>query len=271
MNLKYNNWAMLATDIEKVRDGIRYPVLFQEKLNGIRAKWDVEKGILISRQGEPWLESILPHIYKKLKDFRGVSFDGELYAPGLKLQQVLERCAVTRIAPHEDCGVVNYYIFDTITALHTENRQNVTKSFAQALGFPYVESFGLLNHTAVNGYYNSALKNGAEGAILRQTGHPYIVGRTEALIKIKPWRTMEVTILKVIEGLGKLQGTFGTFLVCETMNEANRFFVGGGQGMTNGKRAFYWECRSELPGEVITIRYRDISSAGTPLQPQIVL
>lgn len=251
-------WAMLAVDWDKVKNPIMYPVLVQPKLNGIRAKWDAPRRIFITRQGEVFPEHVIPYIYDA---FRGVdvSLDGEIFCETLRLQEIMERIAPSRLTAHEDVRRVEFRVFDMISADPTELRMNRNDIDTEIIE-DECTLFKRLAALDLSRY---------DGLIIRQRGCPYIVGRTEALIKLKPWQHCTAKILDFIEGKGKLRGVLGALLV--QAEDGKIFRVGGGEYLTNAIRAHIWEHKADYYERYFPIKFRELSLSGIPIQPQIEL
>lgn len=263
MNLDYCLWAMLATDYDDV-DTIYYPVIGQPKLNGVRAKWDAEKKLFISRQGEVWREELLPHLYHRMQSLHPTtSLDGELFSPRLAFQDICARVAVRRAKPHDDIAAIDFYAFDIIN----DQPSQIRIRDLETLYHPHIPSTLLDNGDVVWNYLRAMTTSGYEGIILRMFGVPYRVGRTEAVVKLKPWKYLACRVVSVIEGKGKLQNSVGAFVV-RAETQPLQCKVGGGN-ITEARRRLLWDGREHIKGLALTIRYRDLSKDGKPLQPQI--
>jgi DNA ligase-1 len=96
---------------------------------------------------------------------------------------------------------------------------------------------------------------GGEGLMLHLASAPYRTGRSDALLKLKPYLDAEAVVVGHRPGIGKLQGLAGALEV--ESPERRRFFIGS--GMSDA-------LRREPPaiGSVITYRYRDLTPAGLP-------
>lgn len=267
------NWAMLAVNFDEVED-IGFPCMGQPKLNGIRAAWDGQH--LSSRQGKIWKPETLPHIYDKLTIFSklnpGILLDGELYAHGMPLQEIVERTAINRNTSHGSCDDISFHAFDIISSDDTESRQ-ITLSQIYS---PWVPVCQVMNRDDVDHWLRAYKDAGFEGLMLRQYHCPYSQGRTECLIKVKPWKYGSVTVTGFIEGEGRCKDMLGAFKVkagVATEKVSMRlvsFKVGGGEALRDDMRIFIWRNQGLYEGKPIKIRYRDISNSGIPMHPQCV-
>jgi DNA ligase 1 len=256
-------WAMLATNWDKVKNQIIYPVFVQPKLNGVRAKWCGKRQLFISRQGEVWPEFIIPHLYNQFQCAVDRDVDGELYCHGLKFQEIAQRVAVNKRNQHPLVSEIDFYVFDVISDDSTKIRMDALKQFDS-----HVEAQLCDDETAIDIWLASYIEQGYEGIMIRQLGCGYFNGRTEALIKLKPWQYADATIYGFVEGKGKNIGTLGALSVRSNLGD---FRIGGGPGLDDAKRKEYWDNKYKYIGTTIKLRYRELSKSGLPLQPQIIL
>lgn len=253
---------MLATDLQQL-EYLAFPYIIQPKLNGFRARWDGTT--LLSRQLKAWSPNALPHIYAKLRDFSSrhpdVILDGELYCHGLPFEQIERRCAVKRQCPHAQSGDIDFHAFDIVSVDDAESRQVTLSQIYK----PWVAVARVESKADVDNWLKTFIEYGYEGAILRAYGCGYIVGRTEALVKVKVVKYATVTIRGTYEGEGKFAGMLGGFNVVWGKVTFN---VGGGN-ITEQQRQDVWNNRCSWLGQKIIIAYRDVYNSGRPVQPQI--
>lgn len=261
-NMKDSQWASLLVNYDDV-ECHTFPYIGQPKLNGFRAKWNGRE--LVSRQGEIWSPNSIPHIYDKLSkwsaNYPGIILDGELYAHGLSFQEIERRAAINRESPHVDSASVDYWAFDIISNDDAESRQITLSQIYK----PWVAVCNIANAKEADQWLHVFLENGFEGLVLRAHGNPYLSGRTEAILKLKPWVYGVATIKDCVEGQGKFAGMLGAFIV--THNSV-RFRVGGGN-VTEEEREAILANKEEWKDRRILIRYRDTFASGKPVQPQI--
>lgn len=263
------NWPQdptLAVNVDIV-DPLIFPFVGQPKLNGIRACWDGEH--LISRQKKVWSPQKLPHIYEKLSQFSNkypdIFLDGELYCHGMPMQEINARCAINSVTAHPDCHVIDFHAFDIICSDTTELRQTALCQIYK----PWTAVCKITNEKEMEVWLNRFVEAGFEGLMMRALFCPYISGRTEALIKVKPWKYSRAVIIGYKEGLGKYKGTLGAIEVKDVHTNA-KFFISG--GLSDANREELWKRKR---GDIMLTRYldykyRDLSNTRIPLQPQIV-
>lgn len=83
---------------------------------------------------------------------------------------------------------------------------------------------------------------------------PYKRKRHKGILKVKRFYTMDLRILRCVEGSGRLAGTLGAFVLDYKGNEVNV-----GSGFSNEQRATFWAARDEMPGRLCEVKYKEIS------------
>ena len=265
MNKVYPTWAMCATPYDDLEFGPTYPIIAQPKLNGVRAKWDISHQLFITRQGKAIPERVLPHLYEKMrsnKDLFVCSLDGELYSNNLRFQDIAGIVSPNRAVAHEEHESINFHVFDLISDLDTLSRQNALV-FYPVMRVPYAT---LYNENQLDIYLKSMVDSGYEGLMLRVPGCPYTIGRTKALIKLKPWKYGHARIIGFNKGKGKYVDTLGA-LAAEMLGQ-KYFNVSG--GLTDKQRKYIWIRQRKYIHQMIMIKYRELSRGGIPIQPQVV-
>src|SRR5512143_1948636 len=61
--------------------------------------------------------------------------------------------------------------------------------------------------------FNAVVRAGGEGLMLHRADAPYLTGRSEVLLKLKPWLDAEAVVVGHIPGKGKYQGLTGALLM----------------------------------------------------------
>lgn len=102
-------------------------------------------------------------------------------------------------------------------------------------------------------HLDEATNLGWEGLMLNKNT-VYECKRTLGLIKIKKFYTMDLQIIGVLEGDGRLKGTAGAIAVKFRDN-----IVNVGSGFDDKSRDFIWQNREELIGRIAEVKYKEIS------------
>jgi DNA ligase-1 len=191
---------------------ISLPLLVSYKLDGIRCIF--KDGQMFSRALKQFpnvqLRKRFEHLALLSKE-RDIILDGELLAKSITFNEL---SGLTRQLDHKLPADLYFYCFDVIK--HKEfnrpfadrlsdmvelNDEKFTKILAQRY---------MTNHSAVELYFEEALKWGCDGLILRNPIGRYKFGRAtvkENLIyKLKPFQTFDAKIIAVIQGTEVREG-----------------------------------------------------------------
>ena len=90
---------------------------------------------------------------------------------------------------------------------------------------------------------------------MRKRAAPYVIGRSDVLIKLKPLQDAEAVVIEHVPGKGKYQGMMGALRV--RTPDGKQFLIGTG---------FTDEVRKNPPpvGTTITYTYRGLTNTGLP-------
>ncbi|HEX4945562.1 MAG TPA: DNA ligase [Blastocatellia bacterium] len=227
------------------------PYLVSEKYDGVRALWD--GGMLRSRAGNviaapAWFLAKLPK----------QALDGELWIGRGQFEKLSG--FVRKMTPQDDeWRQIRYMIFELPDAPGTfAERYEQIKRIVAETNFPQliaVEQFRLPDNAALKRKLAEVVKAGGEGLMLHRADAPYITGRNDALLKLKPLDDAEATVIGYVPGKGKYEGKMGALQV-ETP-DGRRFQIG--TGFTDAVRA-----RPPAIGAQVTYAYRGFTKTGLP-------
>jgi DNA ligase 1 len=225
--------------------------LVSEKLDGVRAIWDGQT--LRFRSGKTinaprWFVEGLP---KR-------SLDGELW---LK-RGTFERLSgiVRREVPDDaEWRQVRYMIFELPDAPGTfAQRAALIRETVKQADVPWlreIEQFSVVDRYSLQKRMKEVVKAGGEGLMLHRADAPYETGRSDTLLKMKPWEDAEATVIGHQPGKGKHVGALGALRV--RTDDGREFSLG--TGFTDQQR------RDPPPvGATVTYRYRDVTKNGLP-------
>lgn len=222
-----------------------------EKLDGARALWDGQS--LRFRSGRPvpapaWFIAALPP----------EPLDGELWLGRGRFAELSG--IVRRQQPRDDeWRQVRFMVFEQPDGAgsFTERVERLKAIVARA-GVPWlqvVEQFRVADRAALQARLDAVVAGGGEGLMLHRADAPYVTGRSDALLKLKPRLDAEATVLAHLPGRGRLAGMMGALLV-ETPSGV-RFQLG--TGFTDAER------REPPPvGAQVTFVYRELTRDGVP-------
>ena len=240
---------LLAETAQEVEDVSLY--LVSEKLDGVRAYWDGQ--VLRTRSGNAidapaWFTA----------DFPARPLDGELWIGRGKFEEL--SATVRRQTPDDaEWRQVRYMIFELPQAHGTfRGRVEGMRQIIAEAGVPWlqrVEQSEIVSRAALREKLDAIVKAGGEGLMLHRADAPYTTGRSDVLLKMKPWRDAEATVIAHQPGKGKYRGMLGALRVRTA--EGVEFSLG--TGLSEADR------RQPPPvGTLVTYRYRDLTGRGLP-------
>lgn len=230
--------------------------LVSEKFDGVRAIWDGKT--LRFRSGRTvaapdWFIAKLPP----------EPLDGELW---LARGQFDVLSGIVRKAVPDDAEWrrVSYMIFElpqtegAAAAMPFTERANRIKAIVARDNFPAlkaVDQHPVKDRAALKRELDAVVKGKGEGLMLHLADAPYVTGRSDVLLKLKPLLDTEATVIQHVPGKGKYAGQMGALWV-ET-KAGVRFKLGTG---------FSDSLRANPPsiGALVTYTYRDVTPNGKP-------
>ena len=228
--------------------------LVSEKFDGIRAIWTGDT--LMTRQGNiirapDWFTAVLPN----------TRLDGELWTKHQDFETLSS--IVRRQTPDARWRDVRYMIFDlpdeqTPFATRYQNYQKLIHNLnanSNAHHLQAVPQYQFKTEAELDAYLQSKLKQGAEGVMLNRTSAGYQSGRSDALLKLKPYFDAEAEVIAHLPGRGKYEGLLGALRV----RGENGIEFSVGTGFTDQERA------SPPPiGSIVTYQYHGYTKRGLP-------
>jgi DNA ligase 1 len=234
------------------RDGIDVSqYLVSEKLDGVRAIWDGRQ--LVFRSGKPiqaprWFLDGLP----------AQPLDGELWLGRGQFERLSG--IVRRELPVDDeWRQLRYMIFELPggEGSFRQRAGRIEQLVAQA-GVPWVAAVRqelVIDRESLQAKLDAVLKAGGEGLMLHRADAPYESGRSDTLLKLKPWLDAEAVVVGYLPGKGKYVGQLGALRL--RLPDGRQFNLG--TGFTDEQR------RNPPPvGTIVTYRYRELTSNGLP-------
>lgn len=225
--------------------------LVSEKFDGVRAIWDGQQ--LKFRSGNvvnapAWFLAKLP----------ATKLDGELW---LGRQRFEELSGLVRQTVPDDAKwrEIKYQIFELPEGQgsFTERAARIEEIIAKQ-NWPQllaVKQHKITDNAALQVLFQTIVAEGAEGLMLHLAEAPYITGRSDVLLKLKPQEDAEATVIAHIAGKGKYVGKLGALKV----KTADGITFNIGSGFTDAQRA-----APPSIGSVITYKYRSETKNGVP-------
>jgi DNA ligase-1 len=229
--------------------------LVSEKYDGVRAIWNGRE--LRFRSGNrinapQWFIAGLPL----------TPLDGELWIGRGKFEEL--SATVRRKQPNDsEWRQVRYLIFELPDAPGSfTERVARAEELINDLGLPWlkvIEQIKVVDTPARYRHFKRLTDDGAEGLMLHLASAPYVTGRSDVLLKLKPRLDADATVIGYVAGKGRYSGKIGALIVA--MPGGKPFRVGSGLSE---------ETRMHPPpiGAVITYRYQEMSAEGVPRFPR---
>lgn len=228
-----------------------------EKLDGVRAVWDGQT--LRFRSGNPvsapgWFLAGLP----------AEPLDGELWMGRGRFDAL--SAAVRRDLPQDaEWRQIRFMVFELPGGSGSfSERVEQLRAIVARVGVPWlqaVEQFRLPDHQALQARLSEVVAGGGEGLMLHRDDAAYVTGRSNVLLKLKPWLDTEAQVIGHVPGKGRLAGMLGALRV-ETP-DGRRFNIGS--GLSDAQR------RDPPPlGAQVTYRYTSLTPDGMPRFPRFL-
>lgn len=210
---------MLAKNYKDYEKKLKFPVIVQPKLDGIRCL--ITKSGMFSRKGEKIISC--PHILSALapvfQDNPDIIIDGELYnhefmADFNTLASIIRKTKPEEVRKNlvESANKIQYHIYDVLDQnLSWFERVTpiITKLMVMGDSIKFLESHTAQNAEEIDKLYSTFVELGYEGVMVRDPVAGYEPKRSVALLKYKEFMEEEFTIVGVEEGVGNRSGMAG--------------------------------------------------------------
>ena len=261
--------VQLGSSYEKLKLKAEEWFALSQKLNGNRASFYHEK--LISRQGKEFTG--MQHIISDLKQLgTGWFYDGELIRKNIDNLSDGENFRIGTGIINSDAESkeeIKFVIFDYFPESEVPTGQssttykirremlNTLRDVIKEKELQNIEVVTMVyegtDQSEIMKWLDYAVDAGWEGLMLNKDA-TYKCKRTTDLIKIKRFYSMDLPVVEVLEGDGRLKGTLGALVVKYKDNTVNV-----GSGFDDETRAKFWEERDNIIGRVIEVKYKEIS------------
>lgn len=281
LGITYNtdtNWyplPMLAEKWAEKKKHVKYPVIIQPKLNGVRCLcfWDKTSCEIVfaTRGGKTYK---LPFLSIQLKPFFAVNpkviLDGEIFCLGKRLQEISGAARNEK----EKVDWLGYHVYDVISDKTQTERLADLRIYLMLLKTQFNapdihEVFTTHANTEeeVKYFHDQFVSEGYEGAIVRNPkGKYWISFRVSELLKVKEFIDEEFVIIGCKVDPDK---TVGESFVFELENNTNdKTFYARPTGSIQDKE--YWYANIDaLVGAKATVRYQERTADDLPHQGHI--
>lgn len=225
--------------------------LVSEKYDGIRAIWTGNK--LVTRNGHlihapVWFTAPLPDVW----------LDGELWT---KRQDFANLSGIVRTHQPNDSEwhTVSYQVFDMpdATLPFSQRYENYAGLVTQinAEHIRAVKQRRFTDNHQLSLFMDELVAKGAEGVMLHLAFATHKAGRSDALLKLKPYLDAEAVVIAHFPGKGKYKNMLGALKVRNA--EGVEFKIGS--GFSDKQRQF-----PPAIGSTITYKYHGFTKNGLP-------
>lgn len=237
------------------------------KLDGIRALAihnDIEWNIY-SRSGKEitGLDHIIDDLNTLLNIQEGRVYDGELIVPSDMTAEDGFRMTAGVVNSKGDKSNVVFNVFDaprkndffgetpvSQRELYTERMFWLDRIRHQNTSVQPIPLLGIVwNQDQLNKLFEESINNGEEGLMLNANSS-YVPKRTDQLLKMKQENSVDLRVIDIEEGTGRLTGTTGALVV---MYKGNELRVG--TGLSDVDRKEFWNDVHGIVGKIIEIGY----------------
>ena len=240
---------LLANVLGPEVDPARY--LVSEKYDGVRAVWDGKA--LRFRSGR---EVAAPRWF--LERLPARPLDGELWLGRGRFEAL--SALVRRSEPADtEWRPVKYMIFELPGDPGTfAERAARIREVVAAAGWDQlvaVEQSPVKDRAELKARLDAVVKAGGEGLMLHLAEAPYVTGRSDVLLKLKPLLDTEAVVVAHVAGKGKYKGMLGALRV--RTPEGREFLLGTGFNEATRRNP-------PLVGTTVTYTYRGLTKTGLP-------
>ena len=226
-----------------------------EKFDGVRAQWDGRN--LHFRGG-----GRVPAPAWFTANFPALPLDGELWI-GRDQFDALSGTVRKTEPVNAEWRQVRYLIFELPGAAGDfTSRVSQMQGIVAEAGVPWlqvVEQTRVSHRAALMQKLDAVVHAGGEGLMLHRADAAYVTGRSDALLKLKPWQDAEAIVVGHTPGKGKYQGMTGALEMA--MPDGKRFRIGS--GLTDALRL-----QPPAIGTRVTYRYQHLTKNGLPRFPR---
>ena len=269
---------MLAADYDKCKDKVKFPILSQPKLDGIRCI--VKSDGMWTRTGKEIISA--PHIFEGLKhifDTRpDLILDGELYTSNTDVDFNTIISCVRKTKPTKEDLIVSksyieFWMYDMYEGedLNYQQRRMNLHSIKQEFElndnlYQILATYELNSFEQIQSKLSDYIAQGFEGQILRVPNAFYENKRSKSLLKHKTFHDEEFTILAINEGIGKFANKAATITI-ETREGVKVDCTVNGTMEYIGE---VWKNKLNLIGKQATVKYFEKTVDGSLRFPKVI-
>lgn len=246
------------------------PYLVQPKLDGERCRAVRIEGTYLLLSSEENVIVSVPHINEALdKLLTSNELDGELYCHGWPFEEIHSVVGRTKNL-HPNYEAISYSVFDVVSAGPQYVRSKIIPELDLKPPLFQVMTIPCWSLEDVMRAYDTFLRTGYEGIVVRHIDNEYVRRRSPAMMKFKPKKDDFYEVIDYTEEIdknGNPKGRLGA-IVCKG-SDGTVFNVG--TGLTDNDRETLWETREALSGKLCHVQYQHLTAGkGVPRFPVYV-
>jgi DNA ligase-1 len=264
-------FPMLASDFQKFKHKLMYPVYIQPKLDGYRMIFNSQNKSCNSRQGKSFDAIKRTRLYKELCAIKGnIVLDGELYQHG----GVFEHLGILRKkklneADYQKLDQIEYHVYDYVDETKTfEQRLEILKTFFSKNSFNHillVETRTVSSEVEIKEQHLAFVKENYEGSIVRTGSGKYrCKARSQDLLKFKDFTDSEYKIVDFTSEQDTASNKDLIVWIC--VNENGDKFNVRPKG-TRDERNKLYQSGQQFIGQQIQVKYFELTESGIPRFP----
>ena len=282
---------MLAnTYNDKTSKHIKFPALLQHKADGIRCNIIIDNGKVInmlSREGKEFdkrCNTIFENDVKDIKfkcvlDGEIVFYDSNNNPLDRKTSNGLSNKCIQHTITDEELKGIKFICWDIIeyddfikgeTPVRDYEKlmKGIKQIFENNERIIPIHTCEVQSIEEVLELSAQYIKDGMEGAMLKNKAFSWEDKRSNNMLKIKEFETMELIAVEFIEGIGKYEGMLGS-IKCQSKDGS--IVVNVGTGFSDEQRKQLWKDRRDLLNTPIEVGYNKIIESKTDKKKSLFL
>lgn len=206
-----------------------------------------------------------------------LAFDGELtisdYFKMSSKEAYKAASKIIRLKGDTPKTGLTYRIFDCMSAIEFmsqkcdktySERRELLDTFADRVDLKHIDVLPVLycgtDTTKITEWLNKITAEDGEGCMVNLTDSPYVWGRTWNLMKVKKFQSLDLEVVGMEPGEGRLAGTLGAIHV----RYKGGNIVKVGSGFSDEERKLFWNSPELIMNKVVEIKMFEESTSKSP-------
>lgn len=248
--------VMLCHDLEDKK--VVYPSCVGPKIDGVRAFYEPGASYLISRNDKPIYG--MEHIIEQLSNIAH-PVDMELSIPGMEFNELSGL-----IRNHKETPTAVGHIIDMVIPGTWQERRVIVRSLPESETIKIIPHWKVTNMAQIIAAYTKFLDEGYEGLVWKTLTNKYEDKRSWEWLRLVPNKMIDVEVVSVYEGTGKMKGMAGGFYF--EYNGHPDCKCGTMLGIDYQARRDMLEHSYEYIGRTAIVEFKELQPSGKPRQPR---